>query len=99
MDLHSGVEQAVNQQIGLQINAIAAIGLEQDGTRRQPVFHHDASIEAEIGADVDEDVRLERRRAARKFVSSACSAILAEISSPPTLAERTRKSAPKYWQM
>jgi hypothetical protein len=93
--LHIGVEQVVNQQIGLQMNAIAAIGLEQDGAWRQPVSHHDADIEAEIGADVDEDVRLERRRAAREVRQSACSAILAEISSPPTLAERTRKSAPK----
>jgi hypothetical protein len=30
-----------------------------------------------------------------KFFSSGYSAILAEISSPPTLTERTRNSAPK----
>jgi hypothetical protein len=48
MDLHIGVEQAVYQEIGLQVNAIVAIGLEGDGARRQPVSHHDAGIEAEI---------------------------------------------------
>jgi len=42
------------------VNPIAAVRLEQDRSRREAIFHHDAGIEAEIGADIDENVRLER---------------------------------------
>jgi len=42
------------------VNPIAAVRLEQDRPWRQSVFHDDAGIETEIGADIDENVRLER---------------------------------------
>lgn len=77
------------------MNAIAPVGLEQDGARHQPVLQQNAGVEPKIGADIDEDVWLDRRAPLMKFFSSGYSAILAEISSPPTLAERTRNSAPK----
>jgi hypothetical protein len=38
MDFQIGVEQTVDQEIGAKMNAIAAIGLEQDGARHQPVL-------------------------------------------------------------
>jgi hypothetical protein len=42
------------------MHAIAPVRLEQDRARRKPVLHHDTGIEAEIGADIDEHVGLER---------------------------------------
>ena len=60
MDFQIGVEQAVYQEIGAKVNAIEAVGLEQDGARHQAVLHEDAGIQPKIGADVDEDVRLDR---------------------------------------
>ena len=60
MDFQIGVEQTVDQEIGAKVNAIAAVGLEQDDARHQAVLHEDAGIQPKIGADVDEDVRLDR---------------------------------------
>ncbi len=71
MDFQIGVEQAVDQEIGAKVNAIAAIGLEQDGARHQPVLHEDASVEPEIGADIDEDVRFDRGSAAHEIFQLA----------------------------
>jgi hypothetical protein len=67
MNFQIGVEQAIYQQIGAEVNAIAAIRLEQDRARHQPAFHENASIESEIGADIDEDVRLDLRGAAQEI--------------------------------
>jgi len=50
MDFQIGVEQAVYQEIGAKVNAIAAVGLEQDGARHQAVLHEDAGIQPKIGA-------------------------------------------------
>ena len=66
MDFQIGVEQTVDQEIGAKMNAIAAIGLEQDGARHQPLLQQDAGVEPKIGADIDEDVRFNRRRAAHE---------------------------------
>jgi hypothetical protein len=41
------------------MHAVAPVWFEQDGARGEPVLHHDAGIEAEIGADINEDVRLD----------------------------------------
>lgn len=38
MNFQIGIKQAVDQEIGAKVNAIAAIGLEQDGARYQPVL-------------------------------------------------------------
>ena len=59
VDADVGIEQIVDQEIGAQVNAVAAVGLERDHARRQPVLHHDAGVEAEIGADIDEYIRPE----------------------------------------
>ena len=67
MDFQIGVEQAVYQEIGAKVNAIAAVGLEQDDARHQAVLHEDAGIQPKIGADVDEDVRLGRGGAAHEI--------------------------------
>ena len=48
------------------MNAIAAIGLEQDGARHQPVLHDDASVQPEIGADVDKQIRFDLGGAAHE---------------------------------
>ena len=64
MDLQICIKQAVDQEIGAEMNAIAAIGLEQDGARHQSVLHEDAGVEPKIGADVDEKIRLDRGGAA-----------------------------------
>ena len=74
------------------MNAIAPIGLEQDGARHQPILQQNAGVEPKIGADMS---GLIAAAPLMKFFSSGYSAILAEISSPPTLEERTRNSAPK----
>jgi len=50
------------------MNAIAPVGLEQDGARHQPVLQQNAGVESKIGADIDEDVRLDRRRAAHEVL-------------------------------
>jgi hypothetical protein len=68
VDLQIGIEQPIDQEIGAEVNTIAAIGLEQDGARHQPVLHKDASIEPEIGADIDEKVRLDRGGAAHEVL-------------------------------
>ena len=67
MDFQIGVEQAVDQEIGAKMNAITAIGLEQDGARHQPVLHEDAGVEAKIGADIDEDIGFEAAAAYEIF--------------------------------
>jgi hypothetical protein len=59
MNLDIGIEEIVDEKIGAQVNTVAAVRLEQNGARCQLVFHHDAGIEAEIGADIDEQIRLE----------------------------------------
>ena len=64
MDLQIRIKQAVDQEIGAKVNAIAAVGLEQDGARHQPALHEDAGVEPKIGADVDEKIRLDRGGAA-----------------------------------
>jgi len=71
VDFQIGVEQAVDQKIGAKMNTIAAIGLEQDGARHQPVLHEDASVEPEIGADIDEDVGFDRSGAAHEIFQFA----------------------------
>jgi hypothetical protein len=72
MDFQIGVEQVVDQEIGAKVNAIAAIGLEQNGARHQPVLHEeDASVEPKIGAHIDEDVRFDRRSAAHEIFQLA----------------------------
>ena len=67
MDFNIGIKQVVDQEISAKVNAIAAIGLEQDGARRQPVLHDNASIESQIGADIDKDVWFDRSGAAHEI--------------------------------
>ena len=45
------------RKIGAQVDAVAAVGFEQYRARGETVLHHDAGVKAEIGADVDEDIR------------------------------------------
>jgi hypothetical protein len=68
MDFQIGLKQTVDQEIGAKMNAIAPVGLEQDGARHQPVLQQNAGVESKIGADIDEDVRLDRRRAAHEVL-------------------------------
>jgi hypothetical protein len=67
MDFQIGVEQVVDQEIGAKVDAIAAVGLEQDGARHQPALHEDAGVQPEIGADIDEDVGFDRGGAAHEI--------------------------------
>jgi hypothetical protein len=75
------------------VNAIAAIGLEQDGARHQPVLHEDASVEPEIGADIDEDVRFDRGGASHEIFQLAMLGDLGGDLEPADIGRAN--SAPK----
>jgi hypothetical protein len=71
MDFNIGIKQVVDQEISAKVNAIAAIGLEQDGSRHQQVLEQDASVEPKIGADIDENVGLDCSDAADEILQLA----------------------------
>ena len=54
LQLH-GFEQAVDHEMGLEMDERPAIGLERDLARRQPPPADDAGVKAEMGAHIDEN--------------------------------------------